>query len=49
MWFKKDYRWMLPLMGFILLGMIVVTNWPKAGVGMIHRKTGKSIRFRWRS
>ena len=31
MWFKKDYRWMLPLMGFVLLGMIVVTNWPKAG------------------
>jgi len=31
MWFKKDYRWMLPVMGFILLGMIVVTNWPKAG------------------
>ena len=30
MWFEKDYRWMLPSMGILILGMIVFTNWPKS-------------------
>ncbi|MBC8259843.1 MAG: hypothetical protein H8E38_12560 [SAR324 cluster bacterium] len=31
MWFKNDYRWMLPFMGVVIMAMIVVTHWPQAG------------------
>ena len=29
--FDRDYRWVLPLLGILMLLLILVTQWPRAG------------------
>ncbi len=31
MWFDRDYRWVLPMLCGVMLAMIIVFNWPRAG------------------